>query len=223
VTEYSFNEYLQEKEHIINLLENLPSVQKHTDDEDNDLDLIILMQNDDRRDKYLGHISPQMRPKYDSLLTEIYRFHYLGLLVPTRATIIRPEDRFYNRSQQSLRQVPRLIYNRLKLISPKDFLSIFPNVIGQISIHIEPTTGSSKLELKHDYSSTVKYTPKMDSYLAGTYLSEEAILTASSQLDKAIIIEGRHRRHLIMESIRNFHDLGILLPTPYPGLESTEQ
>ena len=218
-TKYSIDEYLQEQEILRSPL-NLAQTNEQYDDES---DPITLMENDDRRDKYLSHIPPNTRATYDSLLVEIYRFHYLGLLVPTGTNHIESNERFYNRSQHKLRQVPRSIYDRLKRITPRMFLSIFPNIVGQISIHIEPTAiKGKKTDIKHEFPPTTTKSQTMDEYLVGSHLSEEAILTASSQLDKAITVEGRHRRHLIMESIRNFHDLGILLPTPYPGLESRD-
>jgi hypothetical protein len=175
VNKYSITEYLQEQ----NLIQN-PTDLSHTghvqeqENQDDELDPITLMENDDRRNKYLNHIPWKYRAIYDSLLVEIYRFHYLGLLIPTDTKQIQTDERFYNRSPHHLRQIPQAIYARLKCITPRAFLSIFPNVIGEISIHIEPAAiHNRKNKMEHEYSPTKIRPPRMDKYLTGSHLSKE--------------------------------------------------
>ena len=150
------------------------------------------------------------------LLMEIREFFFYGILIPFYSTAIKTSEHYRNCHVENVRRVPKMIYDRLKQVTPQLFLSLFPFVSNNVEIHV---TEKTPYILEEDEKG-IDWKRLRKTISSSTSL--ETARTTLLYLEEVIPMHIRQAWYHLMESISEFYRTGILVPIDNPALQPTD-
>ena len=134
---------------------------------------------------------------------ELKTFNKNGILFPTRNNKLSPQDHYKNRSSKTCRQVPRLLYHRLRTLPTYQLQDLLPHIDETVTIRDTKSTGTPAW-----LGDTITTRKKYDHWYWKTRLSQTPFNQALRHWENPLMtkIQRRiHEFHLRATIERNSH------------------